>query len=113
MRPETRLGFVVTDRPAARCATNCEHSDHGPFQHVEQAVQLAWRAHIMDTAKPPVYPFAIDQSHDELVLRRRTGTPRVGYFWLIWLTGWTAGCVLPIWKLSQGLQPDYAVVTLI
>jgi hypothetical protein len=35
----------------------------------------------------------VEQSGDELALRRRTGSAALGGILLLWLTGWTVGCV--------------------
>lgn len=66
----------------------------------------------MHLARLPETQFRIDHPDGDLVLRRQTGRQKVGYFWFFWLAAWTAGCVLPIWKLSRAPTPDYAVVAL-
>jgi hypothetical protein len=47
----------------------------------------------MQVARPQKCRVHVEQTADELVLWRRAGSLVVAAFLLVWLTGWTAGCV--------------------
>jgi hypothetical protein len=57
-------------------------------------VQSRGRTNVMDIAKPSRCQVRVEQVGDDLVLRRWSGSIAGGGFLLIWLTGWTLGCVL-------------------
>jgi hypothetical protein len=61
----------------------------------------------MDITRPLKCRVRVEESGDELVLRRLTGSPVVGVFLLLWLAGWTAGCVLLVGMVAQEPTPEH------
>jgi hypothetical protein len=66
----------------------------------------------MKTASPPICRIHVDQAGNDLVLRRRTGSFADAAFLLLWLTIWTAACVLLVVRLGQEPTFEHVVFTI-